>query len=151
VACSDSDNPDTYEAWSDAGAAADEEFGYFGRLWTWVSSPCAVWTGFDEDRFMGAFDAATANPVLIVGTLYDPATRYEGAVTLAGLLPNSSLLTANGWGHKSLFVSSWADAALARYLVDLETPAPGTVCEADGVPFAAPVGTDEAASRRGDR
>jgi pimeloyl-ACP methyl ester carboxylesterase len=136
VACSDSDNPDTYQAWSDAGAAADDEFGYFGRLWTWVSSTCAVWTGFDDDRYMGPFTADTANPVLIVGTRFDPATRYEGAVTLAGLLPNSSLLTVDGWGHTSLFISSCSDAAIADYLVDLVTPAPGTVCPPDVIPFA---------------
>jgi hypothetical protein len=137
VACSDSDNPDTYQAWSQAGAAADEQFGYFGRLWTWVSSICAVWTGFDDDRYMGPFTASTANPVLIVGTRFDPATRYEGAVTLAGLLPNSSLLTVNGWGHTSLFISSCSDQAVAAYLVDLATPAPRTVCPADVIPFAA--------------
>jgi pimeloyl-ACP methyl ester carboxylesterase len=136
VACSDSNNPDSYRAWSEAGAAADEQFGYFGRLWTWVTSICAVWTGFDDDRYLGPFDAETANPVLIVGTRFDPATRYEGAVTLSHLLPNSSLLTVDGWGHTSLFVSACSNAAVARYLVDGVTPAPGTVCPADVVPFA---------------
>ena len=136
MACSDSDNPDTHQAWSDAGAAAEEEFGYFGRLWTWATSTCAVWTGFDEDRYMGPFDAETANPVLIVGTRFDPATRYEGSVILDGLLPNASLLTVDGWGHTSLFVSACADEALARYLVDMTTPAPGTVCPPDQIPFA---------------
>jgi pimeloyl-ACP methyl ester carboxylesterase len=144
VACSDSDNPDSYSAWSEAGAAADEQFGYFGRAWTWASSICAVWTGFDEDRYMGPFDAETANPVLIVGTRFDPATRYEGAVTLSHLLPNSSLLTVDGWGHTSLFVSSCSNAAVARYLVDGVTPAPGTVCPADVVPFAASPGRQRA-------
>ena len=37
VACSDSDNPSSYRAWSDQGAISDERFGYFGRYWTWVS------------------------------------------------------------------------------------------------------------------
>jgi pimeloyl-ACP methyl ester carboxylesterase len=136
VACSDSDNPDVYSAWSAAGAAADEQFGYFGRMWTWVSSLCAEWTGADEDRYMGPFTASTSNPVLVVGTQFDPATRYEGAVTVAGLLPNSALLTVHGWGHTSLFLSLCADAAIASYLLDVVTPAPGTVCEQDAVPFA---------------
>jgi hypothetical protein len=102
-------------------------------------STCAVWTGFDEDRYMGPFDAETANPVLVVGPRFDPATRYEGAVTVAGLLPDSSLLTIDGWGHTSLYASSaCAREAVARYLVDVETPAPGTVCAPDVVPFAEP-------------
>jgi pimeloyl-ACP methyl ester carboxylesterase len=136
VVCSDSDNPDNYPAWSAAGAAADEQFGYFGRLWTWVSSLCAEWSGADQDRYMGPFTANTSNPVLVVGTQFDPATRYEGAVTVAGLLPNSALLTVHGWGHTSIFLSACADSAIASYLLTVATPAPGTVCEQDVVPFA---------------
>src|SRR5207245_93810 len=35
IACSDSDNPDSYAAWSQQGALADQNDGYFGRIWTW--------------------------------------------------------------------------------------------------------------------
>jgi pimeloyl-ACP methyl ester carboxylesterase len=136
VFCTDSDNPSSYAAWSSAGAAADAVFGYFGRIWTWLSSPCAAWTRHDADRYMGPFNRRTANPVLVVGTQFDPATRYEGAVTVAGLLPSSVLLTVHGWGHTSLFLSQCADAAVSRYLLELVTPAAGTVCEQDVVPFS---------------
>ena len=136
VACADADNPDSYSAWSSAAAAAGEEFGYFGPLWTWITSICAKWTGADADRYVGLFNRATAAPVLVVGNLYDPATRYEGALTAHSLLPNSALLTLNGWGHTSLFLSQCVDVAIARYLVDVATPAPGTACEQDFVPFA---------------
>ncbi|MEA2220691.1 MAG: hypothetical protein QOJ35_3317 [Solirubrobacteraceae bacterium] len=135
VACADSDNPDSYAAWSTAGTAADAS-GYFGRIWTWVSSICAQWPHADADRYAGPFDRFTANPVLVVGNQFDPATRYEGAVTVAHLLPSSALLTVHGWGHTSLFLSQCADEAITRYLVDLATPAPGTVCEQDHVPFS---------------
>jgi pimeloyl-ACP methyl ester carboxylesterase len=135
VFCTDSDNPSSYAAWSTAGAAADGS-SYFGRIWTWISSPCAEWTGADADRYMGPFNKRTANPVLVVGTQFDPATRYEGALTVAGLLPGSALLTVHGWGHTSLFLSQCADAAVSRYLLAVVTPAAGTVCEQDAVPFA---------------
>jgi pimeloyl-ACP methyl ester carboxylesterase len=135
VICADSDNPHSYAAWSSAGAAADASFGYFGRIWTWISSICVPWSGGNFDRYMGPFNRRTANPVLVVGNLFDPATRYEGAVKAASLLPNSRLLTVHGWGHTSLFSSQCADAAAARYLVSLTLPAPGTVCEQDVVPF----------------
>ena len=138
VACSDSDNPDSYAAWSAAAAAANVQFGYFGPLWTWITSICAKWPGADADRYVGPFNKPTANPVLVVGNLFDPATRYEGAVTAHNLLPNSALLTVHGWGHTSLFLSRCADGAIARYLIDLATPPPGTVCEQDHVPFTAP-------------
>lgn len=135
VACSDSDNPDSYQAWSTQGAAADEQFGYFGRIWTWASSICAVWPGLDADRYTGPFTANTANPVLVVGNNFDPATRYQGAVTVAGLLPNSRLLTVHAWGHVSLFLSQCANDTVAAYLLTKVPPPPGTVCEQEQVPF----------------
>lgn len=135
VACSDSVNPDDHDFWSRAGATADEQFGYFGRIWTWASSPCAVWDGFDKDRYLGPFDRSTANPVLVVGNRYDPATRYEGAVLVNQLLPNSSLLTVEGWGHTSLFLSTCADQAVSQYLLAGTTPPVGTVCNQDFGPF----------------
>lgn len=137
VACSDTDNPDSYAAWSSAAAASDA-FGYFGRLWTWVSSICAQWPAGDADRYIGPFDRNTANPVLVIGNEFDPATPYHGALKVDGLLPNSALLTVHGWGHTSLFLSQCADVVVARYLVDIAVPAAGTVCEQDHVPFSGP-------------
>jgi pimeloyl-ACP methyl ester carboxylesterase len=135
VACSDSDNPDSYDAWVEAGAEADAAFGYFGRIWTWASSICAEWPGADDDRYTGPFNTETQNPVLVVGAKWDPATRYEGAVIAHDLLPNSALLTVDAWGHTSLFTSACADAAIAAYLISVATPAPGTVCDQDLVPW----------------
>ena len=136
VACSDSDNPTSYAAWSSAAANAQANYGYFGPLWTWASSVCANWSGSKEDRYTGPFTNNTANPVLVVTTQFDPATRYEGAVTVAGLLPNSRLLTVHGWGHTTLFLSQCADQAVANYLVSGTLPAAGLVCEQDYVPFS---------------
>ena len=53
VACEDGNNPDDHAVWSQQGAAADAAFGYFGRLWTWASSPCASWRLEDVDRYVG--------------------------------------------------------------------------------------------------
>jgi pimeloyl-ACP methyl ester carboxylesterase len=138
VACSDTDNPDSYAVWSAQAAAAEESFGYFGPPWTWFTSICQPWPATDSDRYTGPFDTETDAPVLVVGNLFDPATRYEGAVTAHELLPNSALLTVHGWGHTSLFLSGCADETIARYLIDVATPAEGTVCEQDHVPFSAP-------------
>jgi pimeloyl-ACP methyl ester carboxylesterase len=135
VACSDSDNPPAYDAWVEAGADADATYGYFGRIWTWASAICADWPGSDSDRYAGPFDTATASPVLVVGARWDPATRYEGALIAHGLLSNSALLTVNSWGHTSLFASACADAAIATYLITVTTPAPGTECDQDLVPW----------------
>jgi pimeloyl-ACP methyl ester carboxylesterase len=135
VACADSDNPHTYDAWWDAAQQADADFGYFGSIWTYASSSCAAWPGLQIGRYTGPFNAATDNPVLVIGNYFDPATRYEGAQTVAGLLPNSRLVTLDGWGHVSLFFSQGLDAAVADYLLDKTLPEVGTVYEQDLVPF----------------
>jgi pimeloyl-ACP methyl ester carboxylesterase len=136
VACSDSDNPDSHTAWFAAAEDAEAQFGYFGRAWTWISSICAVWPGQGADRYTGPWNADTANPVLVVGNYFDPATRYEGAQTVAGLLPNSRLLSYAGWGHTVYWgVSSCVDAAVNAYLIDGVLPAEGTVCQPEINPF----------------
>jgi pimeloyl-ACP methyl ester carboxylesterase len=138
VLCADSDNPHAYAAWSAASAAEEARFGYFGPLWTWASSPCAAWPGGQEDRYLGPFDRNTAHPVLVMNTLYDPATRYQGAVTVAGLLPNSRLVTVAGWGHTTPFLSHAADDVVSRYLLDGTVPPAGTTFAQDFVPFSSP-------------
>jgi hypothetical protein len=148
VLCSDSMNPTSYQAWSEQGAIADERFGYFGRLWTWVSSICAVWPGADQDRFLGPFDHRTANPVLVVGNQFDPATRYQGAQRLHNLMPNSFLLTVHGWGHGAIFLSRCVDQVEARYLLQKLTPVRGKICQQDDVPFAPRAASQAAAELR---
>ncbi|HSK96979.1 MAG TPA: alpha/beta hydrolase, partial [Euzebyales bacterium] len=137
VGCSDSDNPDRHAAWVRAGARADARFGYFGRIWTWISSPCAQWPFTDRDRYQGPFTTATANPVLVVGNLYDPATRYEGAQVVRALLPDAALLTVDTPGHTSLGLNACAGLLTGGYLLDPATaPAiDGTTCAREFNPF----------------
>jgi pimeloyl-ACP methyl ester carboxylesterase len=138
VMCSETDNPDRIGAWTRAADAADRRSPYFGRLLTWSSSICQPWPGRDPDRYTGPWTKRTSNPVLIVGGRFDPATRYQGAVTLARLLPRSRLLTLDGWGHVSLPKSSCINDHVSRYLLTTRVPPPGTVCQPDVVPFAQP-------------
>ena len=135
VACSDSINPATYDAWPLAAAAADENYGYFGSWWTWASSICQPWEGPVAHAYLGPFDRQTANAVLVVGTRFDPATRYESAVFVSDLLPNSSLLTLEGWGHTSLFLSACVDEAVSQYFLTGVPPPDGAVCNQDFGPF----------------
>jgi pimeloyl-ACP methyl ester carboxylesterase len=137
VFCVDSDNPTTFAAWHDA-AVNDVAGGYFAPFWTWLSSVCATWGGPTPSRFAGPFTATTANPLLVIGNTFDPATPYHGAVAVANLLPNSALLTMNGWGHTTIALSQCVVGVTANYLLNLVTPPPGTVCPQDFVPFAPP-------------
>jgi pimeloyl-ACP methyl ester carboxylesterase len=145
VFCSETHNPDHVRAWSRAARVQDRRFPYFGRPWTWASSICEPWPGWDRDHYDGPWNRVTANPVLVVGNLFDPATPYQGAVTLDRLLPRSRLLTLAGWGHVSVGLSACVDAHVSAYLLTSRVPPRGTVCQPDVVPFAEPAaGTAQA-------
>lgn len=136
VACLDTDNPSDRSAWSDAADVGDAA-GYFTRPWTYRSSPCAVWPFESDDRYLGPWTAATANPVLIMATTHDPATPYDGALAVADLLPSSHLITVNGWGHVATGTSTCATSALVDYLVSPRASEVDT-CEQDYTPFVDP-------------
>ena len=149
VACSETHNPSNVGAWARAARAQDRQFPYFGRPWTWITSVCEPWPGWDDYHYDGPFTHATANRVLVVGNLFDPATPYHGAVTVDRLLPRSRLLTLAGWGHTSLFVSSCVDAYVSRYFLTSRVPPKGTVCQPDVVPFAQPAAAAQAQQATG--
>jgi len=138
VACSDSNNPDRYRAWVAAAAGGGREVGYYRPFWTWLSSICAEWRGFDADRYMGPFTASTATSLLLIGNRFDPATPYSGAQTVDALMPRSRLLTVRAWGHTSGGISTCTDQVVARYLIDRALPPVGTVCAQDVKPFSRP-------------
>ncbi len=140
VWCLDGQNPDRVSAWAKAARKADEQWPYFGRQWVWSGSICASWPGQDDDRYAGPFDTPTANPVLIINTRYDPATRYQDAVSTAEIMPNSRLLTVEGWGHTTTFgaASRCTDDYVDDYLLIGTVPPEGATCQADVVPFSGP-------------
>ncbi|MDM4721308.1 alpha/beta hydrolase [Micromonospora sp. WMMA1363] len=150
VDCTDANHPKDAGSWRARAARADQRDPYFGRLWTWISAPCArkTWTVRDEDRFTGPFTRRTSAPVLVVGNYWDPATNYQGAVGAAKLLPNSRLLSSDSWGHTAYGTSACATGAIDTYLLRGTLPARGTVCKGDVQPFAplpdAPVATERA-------
>ncbi len=134
VACSDTANPSSLTRWWSAGLAAEERSPTFGRFWTWASAPCAGWPGRDRDRYIGPWGAATAQPVLVVGNRWDPATPYHGARAVRDQLPNSALVTLEMPAHTALGLTDCVDHAVAGYLVD-----PGTAPEVDGLVCPLPI------------
>ena len=74
--------------------------------------------------------AAGAPPILVVGTLRDPATPYRWAQAMAGDLASGVLLGWNGDGHTAYGESSaCVDTIVNDYLIDLAVPRSGTVCQ----------------------
>ena len=102
----------------------------------WLWAPCAAWPAESAERYTGPWNAVTPNPVLVIGTRWDPNTSYANARVTAKRLGNAVLLTHTGYGHIS-FVdpSSCVLASYRRYLTHLRPPARGTVCPSDRGPF----------------
>ena len=119
VMCTDSLNPGNAASWIAAATAAGKTGDAFGQMWTWASAPGAewTWTAKDEDAFRGEFTHTTSAPVLVVGNWWDPATNYNGAKSAARLMPNSSLISSNSWGHTALGSSACVDNAITNYLI----------------------------------
>ena len=135
VTCTDTDNPRDPSRWPTVARQRDQRFGPFGSFWAYLSEPCATWPARDHDRYTGPFNRRTSAPILIVGTRFDPATPYRNARTVARQLPNSRLLTLDGWGHVALPKSACIATYVDRYLVTGALPPPGTVCRPDQQPF----------------
>ncbi|KAF0834721.1 alpha/beta hydrolase [Ornithinibacter aureus] len=145
VLCTDGRNPSRASNWSGYAASTDRTAPDFGRMWTWASAPCAssTWTARDEDAFRGPFTAKTANPVLVVGNYWDPATNYDGAVATSKLLPNSRLLRSDNWGHTAYGTSACATTTIDRYLLTSRIPPRNKTCHGDVQPFTEPLGTED--------
>ena len=94
----------------------------------WGNAPCSTWYGH-SGRVPAPAASTTTAPVVVVGTLYDPATPYPWAVSLSKQLPTSTLLTFRGDGHTAYGNgSACINKAVEAYLLTGTTPAPGLVC-----------------------
>jgi pimeloyl-ACP methyl ester carboxylesterase len=100
----------------------------FGAGLAWGDLPCAYWPVKATGR-PHAIGAAGAAPILVVGTIRDPATPYAWAQGLASQLASATLLTFNGDGHTAYKRGSTCiDSAVDAYFLRGVTPAPGLTC-----------------------
>ncbi|WP_307848486.1 alpha/beta hydrolase [Microbispora oryzae] len=128
VNCLDHPYPTALGDYRKAADKAAVESPHFGSYVMWSSLPCAYWpvkpTGADEP-----IKAEGAPPILVVGTLRDPATPYEWAKGLASELKSGVLLGFDGDGHTGYRSGSrCVDTAVENYLISLHVPKSGTVC-----------------------
>jgi pimeloyl-ACP methyl ester carboxylesterase len=137
VLCGESPNPRHPDAYPALAALAYAQAGDVGPAWVWGNDePCAGWPATASDRYVGPWNQPTANPVLVIGNLFDPETPYEGSVAMAHELAHARLLTVDGYGHTALLnPSTCANDYVSRYVVDGTLPPPGTVCPQDQQPF----------------
>jgi pimeloyl-ACP methyl ester carboxylesterase len=101
-----------------------------------VGAPCASWTMSSQAPYRGPWGAVTRNPILLIGTRFDPNTPFANARRAEGRLGHAILLTHDGYGHTSdTDPSECVFTAVRSYLVKLTVPARGTECSPDRIPF----------------
>jgi len=137
LVCADSPARQGPRAWRQVLARFTAVSSIYGPVvfwWRWA--PCASWPARSAHRYTGPWNAATRNPILVIGTTDDPNTPYANARTAARRLGNAVLLTHQGYSHTSpLDPSACVTRAISAYLVRLITPPRGTVCPSDHQPF----------------
>ncbi|RZT17433.1 alpha/beta hydrolase family protein [Kribbella sp. VKM Ac-2569] len=111
-----------------AGARFAKEFPLFGVWGSWQLFGCAFWQ--PTRHTLQPPVAATAHPIIVVGTRHDPATPYGGAVAMAAILGNAELLTWEGQGHTAVGRNDCVNRHVADYLASLTVPPHNTRCAA---------------------
>ncbi|HEV7655277.1 MAG TPA: alpha/beta hydrolase [Mycobacteriales bacterium] len=89
---------------------------------------CGQWAAPREP--LPAVRAAGAPPLLVIGTVHDPATPYASAQVLARTLATGHLLTWQGEGHTAYPKTACVTAAVDAYLISLKVPARNATCAA---------------------
>ncbi|WP_304450946.1 alpha/beta hydrolase [Nocardiopsis sp. YSL2] len=127
INCADRDDPEDIEAYREATVREAEAAPHFGGG-VWAVVPCAYWTETEEAPT--GFTAPDAPPVVVVGTLGDPATPYAWAQELAEQLETATLVTYEGGGHTiyGYGVSACVDDAVDAYLIDGTPPEEALSC-----------------------
>ncbi|MET7293141.1 alpha/beta hydrolase [Streptomyces griseoloalbus] len=103
----------------------------FGDTMVWGALQCTGWPVRGKAEHPDV-RAPGAPPILLVGNTGDPATPYEGAARMAEQLGKGVGvgLTYKGEGHGAYGSgNSCVQRVVDTYLLDGETPAPGSVCE----------------------
>lgn len=128
INCVDSTYPADLNAFRQAADAAAAEAPRFGSYIMWGSLPCAYWPAKspDADRRLTADGAP---PIVVIGTLRDPATPYEWAQALSAQLKSGRLITYDGDGHTAYQTgSTCVDRLVDAYLIAQTAPADGVRC-----------------------
>jgi len=101
----------------------------FGAALAWGDLPCAYWPVKATGR-PHAIAARGAAPIVVVGTIRDPATPYAWAQGLASQLASATLLTYDGDGHTAYRRGSTCiDSAIDGYFLQGTLPTPGLRCQ----------------------
>jgi pimeloyl-ACP methyl ester carboxylesterase len=129
INCVDRPAPRDLATYVNDAAVWGRESPHFGAFEAWSLLPCAYWP-YPAVTKPGALTAKGAPPILVIGTLRDPATPYVDAQRMSAELASGVLLTYDGDGHTVYGTgqSGCVDRIGNAYLLDLKVPQKGTRC-----------------------
>ncbi|MFI5532496.1 alpha/beta hydrolase [Kitasatospora sp. NPDC051853] len=139
VNCQDKPYPPAPQLFPLLARAWEHESPTFGRYQAFDAPPCATWPApaLTSERYSGPWNKKTANPVMVIGNLYDPATQYKFAQRMQRELGNAVLVTVDSIEHCAIGRSAALNTLVTDYLVDRTPPAPGQTLKPDLDPFPA--------------
>ncbi|MGA4845683.1 alpha/beta hydrolase [Streptomyces sp. G5(2025)] len=122
VQCRDAQWPRAWRTWRRDHARVHAKAPFATWNNAWYNAPCAFW----PTRRLSPPDVSNSalGPVLLFQATDDPATPYEGAVTLHRTLDDSRLVVERGGGNHGVTLRGNAclDRHLAAYLATGEVP-----------------------------
>ena len=127
VRCADHPRPTGIDDYLQGAREAEAASPLFGGTEVWRMLPCATWP--DTEAMPTGISAPMAPPILVVGTLGDPATPYRWARALTEQLGSATLLTYEGGGHTAYGAGrACVDNAVETYLLGGGLPGEDTIC-----------------------
>ncbi|WP_152521252.1 alpha/beta hydrolase [Nocardiopsis ganjiahuensis] len=120
-----SDHRDLMERAHDASAL-------FGGLAVWPLMVCSHWV--EAEAAPTGFTAPDAPPIVVIGTVGDPATPYGWSQSLAERLASATLVTYEGSGHGvyGFGLNDCVDEVIDTYILEGVTPGSGHFCAPTG-------------------
>ncbi|SNS49516.1 alpha/beta hydrolase fold [Actinomadura meyerae] len=128
VNCVDKPNPSNLAEYKKSADEAKKVAPRFGPFVVWGGLPCVYWPSQTRQQ-PKPITAKGAAPIVVIGTVRDPATPYKWAQNLSSQLSSGVLLTFNGDGHTAyLQGNSCITKATDNYLITTDPPKSGTTC-----------------------
>ena len=119
------------ESWDAEAEEIEAASPTFGEELTYSDLYCQAW-GHEATRAREPIRASGAAPMLVVGTVGDPATPYAWSQALAAQLDDGHLLTWEGSGHTAYGrAGRCITDAVDAYLLAGRLPEAGLTCAAD--------------------
>jgi pimeloyl-ACP methyl ester carboxylesterase len=128
VSCDDDASGETVDQARTLQSQWRAKYPVFGTSLAMGVVSCAVWPAKRDPFPTGK--AAGAPPIVVVGTVNDPATPYEQTAKLATMLGVGHVVTWEGEGHTAYPQTTCIRAAVDAYLINLAVPQEGLRCPA---------------------